>query len=211
MMTAETTGRMRWPWIVGIVSAGLAGMLVVLVTQGPRPGPSARGLPRQDTAQNAPGFIDDPILRLFDPQEPLMISNSAQVMSSASAIEQRVDYDLYVVGADRFVDPPEYWFDRVSEYSGIRYGSEMVMFFDAWEKGQNPATEYAQQAKDWEAGEATEIGGHPAWVIPAHSRRQGEPPVAVVELTLSDASITLVGQMSIDELVSVAKDLVAVD
>lgn len=165
----------------------------------------ARGLPSIHTPTRT-----DPDTRsfmaIFDRSQPLMIPGERVIKEEASS---RAGYE--VVEPTWF--PPsverrgETWFSPATNESGLRYGVHLVINFREWPPARDPATTYAQQASDWNAGFTTTLGNRPAWIIPPNARAPGEPPVSVIHMTRGRIDITLYGQMSIDDLQKVAESL----
>jgi hypothetical protein len=101
---------------------------------------------------------------------------------------------------------PEAWYSNVTGQIDIRYGDVLVLVFESWAAGQDPAKAYAREAKDW-GGNSTEIGGHPAWVVEA----KDDSGIPMIHVTIDSWDIALYGRMSEDQLGSIAANLQRVE
>jgi hypothetical protein len=161
----------------------------------------------EDEVRATPGFaadLDNPVMRLFDPNEPLMPTGQLTTIDEAEA---RFGALIYLPESVPGEHAPEIWYSPATREIAVRYGTDLVMTFDSWEPGQDPATEYAQQASDWHAGKTAVIAAHPGWIIPADAHAPNEPPVPVVHVSIGGWDIAFFGQMPVDDLVSVAASL----
>lgn len=189
--------RARWPLVTAIVIAGLLALVLTLEVRSRETPPATPALP-------GPLVNGDPILRLFDPSEPVMQDGSVVSLEQAEARSGR---DLFLPPANAMDVAPEIWLDPASGDVTVRYGSTLVIGFGAWEEGQDPSSSYARSAASWEVGETSQIAGYPAWVIPASAQAPGAPPVTVVHVARGGWDITLFSKASVDDLVDTAASL----
>jgi hypothetical protein len=185
--------------VTALLIAAAVGALVAYAVISPA-SPSVRGR----VLPGIPGDVEQPVLRMFDTSQPLMPNGEKTSLTSA---EERGGNQLFVPDPAPSQDSPEVWFDGASDEVAIRYGSTLVLTYDLWEAGQDPASEYAQQATDWNVGDVTTISGNPAWVIDKDAQAESQPPVAEVHVALGAWDITLFGDMSTDELTQIAASL----
>jgi hypothetical protein len=117
-------------------------------------------------------------------------------------------HDVYLPQSGLVVGPPEVWYDPVTNSVGVRYGGDLLIEFARWGSGDDdPATEYATKVRENGAGQATEIAGHPAFVMPAGAQEGGYPRLPVVMVTIGRLNVTLIGRFSAEELVDIAASL----
>jgi len=195
--------RMRSPQVgrIGaLVAAAAIGGLIATMVLAPRG--SVDGISQ---VPGIPGDVESPILRALDPSEPLMPSGKQVELSQA---EENVGYAIYLPSPQAVNgETPEVWYSSATNEVAARFGSELFIEYAPWGKDQGPAKEYAQQAESWHVGQLTEIGGNPAWLIPAHAGGDGVPPVAVVHVSMGGLDITLYGGQSVEDLAQVAATL----
>jgi hypothetical protein len=160
--------------------------------------------PDRQPLRRSPGIRD--FMAIFDPSQPLFIDGGKTTYEGAS---QQAGYLIPIPGtlpAEIAGAEPEVWYSDVTNETGLRYGSQLVLNYTPWPASVDAATMYKQEATDW-AGEATDVGGNPAWVIAPSQFAKNEPPTSVVHVSISGVDITLLGQMSLDELILVAGSL----
>ncbi len=160
--------------------------------------------PTNSIAPGIPADVDNPVLRLFDPKSPLLTGGSQVTIQEAADSSGR---QVFLPQSSAVTDPPEVWYASDPTEVAVRYGSTLVLTFKPWAKGQDPASEYAQEAKDWQVGKTTTISGNPAWVVPKDAQAPGHPPVEEIYVAIGGWDIVLFGQMSSDDLYGVAASL----
>lgn len=143
---------------------------------------------------------------LFDSSQPLFVDTSGP--TSYSEAINKADFTVATPQTlPKGVERTEVWYSDSSGEVAMRYGDTLVIEYVPWVADNPPAVEYANMAKQYGAGEATTVAGQPAWVVPAGSAGEGQPPVAEVHVAVNGVEVTLYGKMSIDELVTVADSL----
>jgi hypothetical protein len=185
--------------VTALVIAAAVGALVAYAVISPR-----SAVVGQPALPGLGGDIQDPVLRMFDTSQALMPSGEK---TSLAAAEERGGNQVFVPDPAPTQDSAEVWFDSASDEVAIRYGSTLVLTYDLWERGQDPATEYAQQAESLGVGSTTTIAGNPAWVIQKDAQSEGHPPVAEVHVAIGAWDITLFGDTSTDQLTQIASTL----
>jgi len=156
-----------------------------------------------------PGPATRDLMAIFDPSQPPLVSGTITSLEEAAS---RVPYPLYRPNLGDGTEP-EVWITSTNDDSGVtydaalRYGSILVLTYGRWPSGVDPAESYTRSAAEWKAGYVTTIEGNPAWVVPANDQGPGDPPVSVVHVAIGDVEVTLLGQMSVDELVVAAQTL----
>ena len=131
---------------------------------------------------------------------------SGQEVSLEEA-EARAGIEIFVPAGPMATSDAETWYGPLSDEVVQRFGPDLVVVYNAWEPGQDPAAESQSPASSWGAGKSSTIDGHPAWIVPEGAQDKGHPPVSVVHITISDADITLFGKMPIDDLIEIADGL----
>jgi hypothetical protein len=154
--------------------------------------------------------IDRGLAALFDPAQQLLPGGRIVGIGVAASL---LDYPLYLPAAQG-LPPPEVWVvqersdDGLFYEAAVRYDSDLVLTYAQWPTGKDPGESYQRQASDWHAGYVTTIAGHPAWVVPA-SENDTNPDVSVVHVSIDDVEITLLGRVSLDDLLTDASALAA--
>jgi len=141
-----------------------------------------------------------PLEAIFDPREDLLAPGERT--QDIGKAEQAMGFALATKPG---AEPSEVWVSETGE-AGVRYGSSLVLLYTKIEGKGDPAAVYAEQAADWKMGYATELSGHPAWVIPDHPGNPA-PGVACIQLALDGVEIKLFGKMPIEDLVDEATAL----
>jgi hypothetical protein len=151
-----------------------------------------------------------PIIELFDPSQDLL--QGGQVVSVAEAARQ-VAYQLYLPN-DAALPVPEVWIVREIGEDGnpfydaaVRYDSSVILTYGVWTNGRDPAAEYKKMQADWNAGYVTTIAGNPAWVVPAGSPHTVDPRISVVDVSIGDVEMKLLGRVSVEDLIAYASTL----
>lgn len=195
---------------VVVAMAGVGGTYLVM-HGAPEGGSASDGaLPSSTALGVAAGDRD--LLAVFNTDEPLLPGGAQVTLEEAASL---VQYPIYRV-QDGSVGPPEVWLSETksepeSTYEvALRYDAELVLTFGRWPEGIDVAGTYRQLAAEWEAGYATTIAGHAAWIVPPDAQAPGSPPVSVVHVTIGDVEITLFGRMPVERLVSLAGGLTRV-
>jgi hypothetical protein len=144
---------------------------------------------------------------IFDPSQPLFVDQTEPTTLNVAV--SKADIPVAVPGyLPPKVDPkPEVWYSGETGEVGLRYGDALVVDYAPWNSDQTPQDEYPNLAQQWGAGEATTIGGHPAWVIAAGSAGSEDDSVSVVYLGLKGVEVNLSGKIPVDELVKVAASI----
>lgn len=143
---------------------------------------------------------------LFDSSQPLFVDTP-----EATSYSEAISKADFTVATPQTLPPgvqrTEVWYSDSSGEVAMRYGDTLVIEYVPWVADNSPAAEYANMVKQYGAGKATTVAGQPAWVVPAGSAGEDQPPVAEVHVAVNGVEVTLYGKMSIDELVAVANSL----
>lgn len=195
---------------VVVAVAGVGG--TYLVTHGtPGAGSASDGAHRSPTGLGAAAGDRD-LSAIFNTDEPPLAGGTLVTSEYAAALVQHPIYRLQ----DGGLGQPEVWLAKIESESGstyevaLRYDADLVLTFGRWPEGTDAAAAYQRLAAEWEAGYATTIAGHAAWVIPSGAREPESPAVSVVHVTIGDVEITLFGRMPVEQLVSLAGSLTPV-
>jgi len=168
-------------------------------------------LGRRSTGTVAPAFIrpalpaPNDVERVFDATQPLFVDGSSA--TTLSKAESASPYSVATpagLPASMKTTSPEVWYSTVTDEFGLRYGEQVVILENLWGASQKPAAEYAQQASDW-GGEATQLGGKPAWVVPAS---QGAyPDINMVHVSIGRVDVTIYAKTSLSDAESIAASM----
>jgi hypothetical protein len=145
---------------------------------------------------------------MFDPTKPLLITGETQTTLPAALDE--LGYDPPIPEEDSLPGDktPEVWHSEISGLFGLRYGSDLVLLYNRWPVGEDPAEHYAQMESDWEAGQATRIAGSPAWVVPgADADEKQWSDINSIYVSIGRVEVTLYGTVPLADLEKVAASL----
>jgi hypothetical protein len=148
-----------------------------------------------------------PFMSIFDRSAPLMVPGEEVSMTEASSGAKYEVVEPRELPSETSRSGREVWLAADTREVGLRYGSELVVTFREWPPGTNAGASYETQAKEWDAGFTTTLGGKPAWIIPAGDRGPGEPEVNIIQVTREGLDITFYGTMSLEELQKTAESL----
>lgn len=160
----------------------------------------------QSTRTGIPGFGQDPILRLFDESEPMLLTDSARVVSPSDAANF-LAYDIFLPRESDGAEAPEVWVDQAAGDGAARYSDGVVLLFRPLSDGEDPSASLTELARSWGVGYVTEVGGYPAWVVEEGSQDGERPLVPFVWTVYDRTEIRIFAQRPIEELLEIAAHL----
>jgi len=180
---------------LGVVAAMVAGAFAH--GAGPEGSPAAT----RSASPAGPGDLE----RSFDTKQPLFVDvPRATTLTEAEAASPNTVAIPASMPTSVSTSTPEVWFSPNTKELGLRYGDQVVILESAWADGQDPATEYAAEAKEW-GGEAGQLGGKPAWIAPAS--QSSYPDINMVHVSVGRIDVTVYSKTSLQDAESIAASM----
>jgi hypothetical protein len=152
----------------------------------------------------APGELR-PISAVLDPAQPLLIDG---YLADLDTWAEHARFPVYVP-QDGNLPPPQLWVLHRGlgpQHAGVRYACQLAVTYTQWPSGSDAASEYVKEARQWKAGYATTIAGHPAWVR-APSAHTLDSRMSSISVTIGSLEVSMLAIMPMDRLLADAASL----
>lgn len=161
--------------------------------------------PEERGAQTFAEMASTPILERAPGAPPLTGGTETSLAGAADRAGYAIARPDHSLAADASLSGV--WVVADTGEVALAYESGVVAYLSEWpdrSAWSSPADFYEQQVKDSGVGYVTSIGGNPALVIPKDAQGPGFPPRTVVDISVGRVEVSIWGDMSDAELISVA-------